>query len=112
MNFELRAKHLSKTEAEIMEEMASALGRIGRKLEGLIGELNHLQARMKMAESSPKLLNRYNEVRKQAHLYYYYLIVQREAIGLTNHDLLPKLYPIPPKPGYKSNRNEPVNSIL
>jgi hypothetical protein len=97
MNFKIRALLNDKTEDEIREEMASALGRIGRKLESLIAELHKLKERTAVCNDDEKetLLEEYKKIRAKARLYYWYLIIQRESVGLTNHDLLPTLYRIP-----------------
>jgi hypothetical protein len=97
MNFKIRALLNDKTEEEIREEMASALGRIGRKLELLIAELHQLKERAAVCNDDEKgdVLEEYKKIRTNAQLYYWYLIIQRESVGLTNHDLLRTLYHIP-----------------
>ena len=98
MNFQLRAEFLGKTEAEIREEMASALGRIGKRLETLISELHHHQKHLASCPEKEKerQIKKYQNTHREARLYYWYLMIQRESIGLRNHDLLSELYPIPP----------------
>ncbi len=97
MNFKIRALLIDKTEEEICEEMASALGRIGKKLEVLIAELNKLKERAALCNEHEKenVFEEYNKICTKARLYYWYLIIQRESVGLTNHQLLPTLYRIP-----------------
>lgn len=97
MNFKIRALLIDKTEEEIREEMASALGRIGKNLEVLITELNKLKERAALCNDDEKanVLEEYKKIRTKARLYYWYLIIQRESIGLTNHDLLARVYRIP-----------------
>jgi hypothetical protein len=97
MNFKVRALFIDKTEEEIREEMASALGRIGKKLEMLIAELNKLKEKAAACNDGQKVgvIEEYKKTHTKARLYYWYLIIQRESIGLTNHDLLPQLYRIP-----------------
>jgi hypothetical protein len=97
MNFKIRALLNDKTEEEIREEMASALGRIGRKLEMLIAELHLLKEKAASCKDQEKanIIEEFKKTRTKARLYYWYLIIQRESIGLTNHDLLPTLYRIP-----------------
>ena len=98
LNIKIRAELLGRTEAEIREEMASALGRIGRRLETLIAELHQLHKYLTLYPEKDKeiQIKKYQNTRREARLYYWYLIIQRESIGLRNHDLLPGLYPIPP----------------
>ncbi len=97
MNFKIRAMLIDKTEEEIREEMASALGRIGKKLELLITELNKLKEGAVLCNDDElaNVLEEYKKIRNEARLYYWYLIIQRESIGLTNHELVRTLYRIP-----------------
>lgn len=97
MNFKIRGLLIDRTEEEIREEMASALGRIGKKLEMLVAELHNLKEKAASCKDEERgtVLEEYKKTRTQARLYYWYLIIQRESIGLTNHELLPTLYRIP-----------------
>jgi hypothetical protein len=97
MNFQIRALLIDRTEEEIREEMASALGRIGRKLEMLIADLHKLKEKAASCkdEERESVLEEYKKAHTEARLHYWYLIIQRESIGLTNHELLPTLYHIP-----------------
>ena len=97
MNFKIRGLLIDRTEEEIREEMASALGRIGKKLELLVAELHNLKEKAASCKDEERetVLEEYKKTRTQARLYYWYLIIQRESIGLTNHELLPTLYRIP-----------------
>ena len=97
MNFKIRAMLIDKTEEEIREEMASALGRIGKKLEVLITELNNLKEKAVLCNDDElaNVLDEYKKIHTEARLYYWYLIIQRESVGLTNHDLVRTMYRIP-----------------
>ena len=88
---------IDKTEEEIREEMASALGRIGKKLEVLITELSKLKERAVLCNDDElaNVLEEYKKIHTEARLYYWYLIIQRESVGLTNHELVRALYRIP-----------------
>jgi hypothetical protein len=97
ISLKARAEMLGRTEAELRAEMAASLGRIGRTLSSLIAELNHIRqqsASLSELERSAKF-DQYQSVRSRAKLYFWYLIVQRESIGIRNHSLLMELYPIP-----------------
>jgi hypothetical protein len=97
VSLKARAEMLGRTEAELRAEMAASLGRIGRTLTSLIAELNHIRQEsnsISECERSAKL-DQYRSVRSRAKLYFWYLTVQREAIGLRNHESLVDLYPIP-----------------
>jgi hypothetical protein len=97
ISLKARAEMLGRTEAELRAEMAASLGRIGRTLSALIAELNHIRQKsgsLSEPERSAKQ-NQYRSVHTRAKLYMWYLIVQREAIGVRNHASLMELYPIP-----------------
>jgi hypothetical protein len=92
-----RAKHESLLN-ELQEERAAALARISRRLERLIDQLQ--ATRELIAHSSnedrERSLTAYRELREQAMKYRWYLEVQREAIGLRQHQRLDEFYRIPP----------------
>ena len=91
---------------ELHEERASALTRISRTLESLIGELHTLRAAIADvpdSEREPEII-RYHELRKRALKYRWYLEVQREALGLRHHNRLDEFYPIPPAPDSASRK--------
>jgi hypothetical protein len=89
---------------ELQEERAAALARISRRLERLIDQLQ--AAREQIAhggdedrrgdEDHARNLAAYRELRTQAVKYRWYLEVQREAIGLRQHQRLDEFYRIPP----------------
>jgi hypothetical protein len=71
-------------EGEILAEKAAALGRIAGKLESSIAAL----AACRTPEQRRAL-------REEAKRYYWYLVVQREALGFRNHRELELYYRIP-----------------
>jgi hypothetical protein len=83
---------------ELQEERAAALARISRRLERLIAQLE--TAREQIAHGHPQDRARdvaaYRELHEQAVKYRWYLEVQREAIGLRQHQHLDEFYRIPP----------------
>jgi hypothetical protein len=88
---------LAAVEDELAAEKAAALGRIGRTLEGLLAELGRLRAAAARAtgEERSRLVAAYRAAREKAKLWHFYLVVQREAMGLTNHELVAPAYAIP-----------------
>jgi hypothetical protein len=94
ISFKARADALGRTELELKSEMAASLGRIARTLENLILQLNEIRSSKKIHEEKRV---RYLELHEQAKIYYWYLIVQRESIGIRNHDSLKQDYRIPDK---------------
>ena len=98
-----RAQHQSLLK-ELQEERAAALARISRRLERLIDPLQ--AAREQSAHGGDqdrrgdkdraRNVAAYRELWTQAVKYRWYLEVQREAIGLRQHQLLDEFYRIPP----------------
>lgn len=89
-------KH-SRLELELMEERAAALRRISGTLESLVEQLKALQERIgnvHWSSRSPEVAE-YRELRRRAVRYRWYLEVQREALGLYQHDVLDEFYKIP-----------------
>jgi hypothetical protein len=87
--------------AEIAEEKAGALGRIAEKLEALLAACQRLRGEAEAADTTPvaraRILAEYERTRAEAELYYWYLVVQRESVGLYEHGLIARLYPMPPR---------------
>ena len=86
-----RAEAFGCTELELRAEMAAALGRLGRKLDSLILQLQNLA---KAGEASEE----FRKLQKEAELHLWYLMVQREAIGIRDHKNVFECYPIPDLP--------------
>jgi hypothetical protein len=84
-------------EDELARERAAALLRISSSLEALILQLQELRARL-AGISDPErtaLLALYGNVLREARRYRWYLEVQREAVGLRNHEGLDEYYRVP-----------------
>jgi hypothetical protein len=86
-----------RTLREIWVEKAAALARISATLEALLSDLRILRGQLAEAapEARPALVERCRSVRERALQYRWYLEVQREAVGLCQHEGLDALYPIP-----------------
>ena len=88
----------SRFQREIQAEKAAALARIAGTLESLIGEMQRTARAAAWArddETRAPLRTRHRELREKAFRYRWYLEVQRESVGLTRHEALDELYPIP-----------------
>jgi hypothetical protein len=88
---------LARTESEIRAEKAAALARIAGTLEGLLAELQRRRedlARL-AGDVRARAVEEYAALRDQARLYRWYLVVQREALGLFRHDDVDRHYPLP-----------------
>jgi hypothetical protein len=94
---DVRAQHKSLLK-ELQEERAAALVRISRRLERLLDQLSATREQIAHGreEDRARDVAAYRELRKQALKYRWYLEVQREAIGLRQHQRLDEFYPIPP----------------
>ena len=93
------AESLARTEAELRAEKAAALARIAATLEGLLAELSRRRETFGALSSEERAAaaEAYDALREQARLYRWYLVVQREALGLVRHDDVDRHYP-PPEP--------------
>jgi hypothetical protein len=93
-----RAQHQSLLK-ELQEERAAALARISRRLERLLDQLQVAREQFAQGGSGDRArdLAAYRELHKEAVKYRWYLEVQREAIGLRQHQHLDEFYRIPPE---------------
>ena len=84
-------------EVEIRREKVSALRRVGGHLEAVLSDLRALEEKLPAGESRDRarFVERHRALLAEAEKYRWYLIVQREAIGLTNHDDVLQQYPLP-----------------
>ncbi len=91
---------ITAVEAELLQQKAATLARISGTLSGLIEEARrrHSQLRHLPPDDLERARAAYLEVRAKAERYLWYLMVQREALGLYRHERLEELYPIPPQP--------------
>ena len=84
---------------ELQEERAAALARISRRLERLLDQLQATREQIARDRDEDRARNiaAYRELHREAVKYRWYLEVQREAIGLRQHQHLDEFYPIPPE---------------
>jgi len=84
---------------ELQEERAAALARISRRLERLLDQLQATREQIARDRDEDRARNiaAYRELHKEAVKYRWYLEVQREALGLRQHQLLDEFYRIPPE---------------
>jgi hypothetical protein len=86
---------------EILQEMASALGRAEDKVNVALLQLEvqgkALDAMAPGDAARPRALARFDELREAALRALWELKVHREALGFRRHDKLAELYPVPPK---------------
>ncbi len=85
-------------EVQFRQEGALSLRRAGEKLEKTIGELTRLEKELSSASgpARTKKLAEYQQMRAEAEHQRWCLVVQREALGLWNHQEVDLMYRIPP----------------
>jgi hypothetical protein len=86
-----------RTERELQAERAACLARIGRALEARLALLAALRGEIEKSEGRelPLKLAHYEEVRREAERYLFYLKVQRAANGLHDDALVDRIYRVP-----------------
>jgi hypothetical protein len=85
-------------EVQLQAEKATALRRVGQKLDEIIAELAELDRELLRA-SGPvraRLVARHGSLRAEAEHQRWCLIVQREAMGQFSHTDVYEMYRIPP----------------
>ncbi len=82
-------------EDEFAQEMASALGRLGRAFEAALAALREFDARMTGAEVSPASRKHRAALVQQASTALWQFIVQREACGLRDMRYVLREYRVP-----------------
>jgi hypothetical protein len=91
---------VDKTQQELMEEMAKALGNSGHQLESVLTQLKELDAiigRTQNTKEYNSLVEKYNELHKLAVTRREMLVIHREALGVFKHTYIDVFYPIPGK---------------
>jgi len=83
-----------RTERDLHAERAAALGRASRELEAALGEYASAEASC-AADPSPAPLARRRAALAHAGERLWYLVVQREAVGLRRHEDLFELLRVP-----------------
>ena len=91
---------IDKTQKELLEEMAKALGSTGHQLETVIGKMKALEALMEQTpdiEEYNALVDKFNDLHRLALLRREMLVIHREAIKVFKHSYIDVFYPIPDK---------------
>lgn len=87
-------------EVQLRAEAVSSVRALGQRIERQLTELQQLGQQVRAMAPSPardKKLAEYNEKRREAEYRKWTLIVQREAMGLFNHDDVEEIYRVPPR---------------
>lgn len=91
---------IDKTQKELLEEMAKALGSTGHQLETVIRRMKDLEARMEQTQDIDEynaLVDTFNDLHRLALLRREMLVIHREAIKIFKHSYIDVFYPIPEK---------------
>ncbi len=91
---------VEKTQEEIIEEMAKALGHTGDKLEAVLLKLKKIEQELETTDDLDTynaLIDTFNATRKQALSRRQMLMIHREALGVRRHGYVDNFYPIPGK---------------
>ncbi|MCD6569907.1 MAG: hypothetical protein J7L53_04315 [Deltaproteobacteria bacterium] len=91
---------VEKTQEEIVQEMAKALGHTGSLLEETLKQLKEIELSMSQIEDIEEyncIVDRFNAVRDSAIFRREMLIIHREALGMRQHKFMDICYPIPPR---------------
>ena len=91
---------VDKTQEELLEEMAKALGHTGDRLDSVLMELKEVEAVLGQARSAGEynsLVDRFNSLRTLALARREMLVIHREALGIRSHGYIDTFYPIPGK---------------
>lgn len=106
-----RLREQAGLDAEILQEMAEALGNSGERVEKALAKLQESLSRIRELESRlafephgvipiraslEEEVRLYNSLRQQALEQFRWLIIHREALGIRNHAQVAEQYPIPP----------------
>jgi hypothetical protein len=85
-------------EIQFRQEVATSLRRTGEKLEKMIGELTRLERELATVSgpARTKKLAEYQQMRADTEYQRWCLVVQREAVGLWDHQEVDLMYRIPP----------------
>jgi predicted DNA binding CopG/RHH family protein len=97
-------QRIDNLQVELMQEMASALGRTELRVNMALAELQLHRARYDraLADGAPEeerraLIDAFNTQRQFAQARVRDLQIQREAMGFRRNQVLSELYPIPPR---------------
>lgn len=91
---------IDKTQKELLEEMAKALGSTGHQLETVIKRMKDLEALMEQTPDIDEynaLVDRFNDLHRLAMFRREMLVIHREAIKVFKHSYIDIFYPIPEK---------------
>ncbi len=84
-------------ELEMAREKASVLNAVGRKLEDVLGKLAKIEAALPTLPPGERALQvlQHGRLYEESEQLRWKMIVQREAMGLSRHDDVDRLYPKP-----------------
>jgi hypothetical protein len=84
-------------EHELVAEKAATLGRAGDRLVAALAALARLETEIAREGADPVRISRRRDLQADAAERLWFLIVQREAVGLGHHEGIYQLYRVPPE---------------
>jgi hypothetical protein len=92
-----RDPYASPIDYEILEEKAATLARVTARFEATLAALEALEGEIAAVKSpSAEILAQRANLIGEAAQWLWYVVIQREAVGVTSHDALFEAYCIPP----------------
>ncbi|HPI92570.1 MAG TPA: hypothetical protein PLT09_13235 [Deltaproteobacteria bacterium] len=91
---------IDKTQKELLEEMAKALGSTGHQLETVLKRMKELESLLEQSRDDNEynaLVEKFNDLHKLALMRREMLVIHREAIKVFKHSYIDVFYPIPEK---------------
>ncbi|HET9452205.1 MAG TPA: hypothetical protein VFO83_15050 [Aggregicoccus sp.] len=82
-------------EVELRQEHAASLVRVSRRVEGLLGQVRQSEQQLQQLRGAARAAAHadHEQLRAEYEKHRWYLLVQREAMGLYHHDIIDELYP-------------------
>jgi hypothetical protein len=83
-------------EVELRQEHAASLIRVSRRVEGLLAQLRHSEQQLLQLRGAARSAAQaaHEQLRAEYEKHRWYLLIQREAMGLYHHDIIDELYPV------------------
>ena len=88
------ARSLDATNRDLQAERANALGRASDRLEAALAELARAEAALAASPGEGRRLARQEALAEAAELLWF-LVIQREALGLSRHDVVYEVFRVP-----------------
>jgi hypothetical protein len=92
-----RAEAQETIQRQIRGEKASALARAVEQLEGALGALAAFEAALAAGAAPPAAAEQRQDLLEEARERLWFVVIQREAMGLRRHEVLYEVLSVPPE---------------